>query len=156
MENGKFETWLGSIIKPGEKFYLAGESREQLQRMILRAAAIGYETAIAEALVVANGSVKEADLNVDVFKEQNDNYTIVDVRNTSEVKAGKIFPDSLAIPLAELRERINEIPTNKPVVVHCAGGYRSAAASSLIHSALNGKAKVFDLSDAVRKFMKTS
>ena len=33
MENGKFETWLGSIIKPGEQFYLASESKEQLQTM---------------------------------------------------------------------------------------------------------------------------
>jgi hydroxyacylglutathione hydrolase len=44
MEDGKFETWLGSLIKPDEKFYLAGESPEQLQRVITRAAAIGYET----------------------------------------------------------------------------------------------------------------
>ncbi len=28
MEKGKFETWLGSIIKPEEPFYLAGESKE--------------------------------------------------------------------------------------------------------------------------------
>ncbi|SDW15178.1 Glyoxylase, beta-lactamase superfamily II [Hydrobacter penzbergensis] len=156
MEDGKFETWLGSIIKPGEKFYLAGESREQLQRMMLRAAAIGYETAIAEALIVRDGPEKEAELDVNIFKEQKANYTIIDVRNTSEVKAGKIFPGSLPIPLAELRERVAEIPTNKPIVVHCAGGYRSAAASSLIHSTLNEKARVFDLSDAVKNFMKTS
>ena len=32
MEKGKFETWLGSIIKPGEQFYLVGESKEELAR----------------------------------------------------------------------------------------------------------------------------
>jgi len=36
--------------------------------------------------------------------------------------------------------------------VHCAGGYRSAAASSLIHSELNGKVKVLDLGEAVKEF----
>jgi len=79
-------------------------------------------------------------------------FTIVDVRNVSEVKEGKIFSNSISIPLAEARDRVNEIPTDKPIVVHCAGGYRSAAASSLIQSKLNGSVKVFDLGDAVKEF----
>ncbi len=86
------------------------------------------------------------------FKEHTKDYTIVDVRNLSEVKEGKIFPESISIPLGDLRNRINEIPTDKPIVVHCAGGYRSAAASSLIQSTLNGVVKVFDLGEAVKDF----
>lgn len=152
MENGKFETWLGSIIKPGEKFYLAGESKDQLQRIIERSAAIGYETAIAEAFVVNAGKEKEEDLDLNLFKKQSHDYTIVDVRNTSEVKSKKIFSSSISIPLAEIRERVNEIPTDKPIVVHCAAGYRSAAASSIIQSKLNGNVKVFDLSEAIKEF----
>jgi hydroxyacylglutathione hydrolase len=49
---------------------------------------------------------------------------------------------------------VHKIPTDKPIVVHCAGGYRSAAASSLIHSTLNGKVSVMDLGEAVKKFQK--
>jgi hydroxyacylglutathione hydrolase len=154
MEDGKFETWLGSIIKPGEKFYLAGENREQLARMIQRTASIGYEISIIEALVVRSGSVKETQIDLSAFEKDEKIYTIVDVRNTSEVKQEKIFPHSLSIPLAEIRERVHEIPTDKPIVVHCAGGYRSAAASSLIHSTLNGKATVMDLGEAVKSFQK--
>jgi hydroxyacylglutathione hydrolase len=156
MEDGKFETWLGSIIKPGEKFYLAGENREQLARMIQRTASIGYESSIIEALVVRSGSVKETQIDLSTFEKDEKHYTIVDVRNTSEVKQEKIFPQSLSIPLAEIRERVHEIPTDKPIVVHCAGGYRSAAASSLIHSTLNGKATVMDLGKAVKSFQKKS
>ena len=77
----------------------------------------------------------------------------MDVRNTSEVKEGKIFQNSIAIPLSEIRDRINEIPTDKPIVVHCAGGYRSAAASSLIQSQLNGIVKVFDLGENIKQFL---
>ena len=150
MEDGKFETWLGSIIKPNEKFYLAGENKDHLQRMMERVAAIGYESSIAEAFVIDDGNIKEEKINVEEFKEHEDNYTIVDVRNTSEVKEGKIFANSISIPLSEIRNRVNEIPTDKPIVVHCAGGYRSAAASSLIHAKLNGTVKVFDLGDAVK------
>ena len=152
MEKGKFETWLGSIIKPGEKFYLVSDSKEQLQTMLERTAAIGYESQVVEGFVIKNGNVKEEKINVDEFKNHQQDYTIVDVRNTSEVKEEKIFENSISIPLAEIRNRVNEIPTDKPIVVHCAGGYRSAAASSLIHSQLNSTVKVFDLGEAVKEF----
>ena len=153
MEDGKFETWLGSIIKPNEKFYLVSESKAQLQTMLERTAAIGYETQVAEGFVINGGIIKEEKINVDEFKDHQQNYTIVDVRNTSEVKEGKIFKNSIAIPLAEIRNRVNEIPTDKPIVVHCAGGYRSAAASSLIHSQLNGIVKFFDLGENIKQFL---
>lgn len=152
MENGKFETWLGSIIQPGEKFYLAGESTEQLKRVIERTAAIGYEIAIAGAFITKGGEMKEEKIDPMLFEKHQDDYTIVDVRNASEVKDKIIFRNSLHIPLAEIRQRVAEIPADKPIVVHCAGGYRSAAASSLIHSVMNGKTSVFDLSEAIKKF----
>lgn len=152
MEDGKFETWLGSLIKPGEPFYLTAESKEQLQRMMMRAAAIGYETAIAEAFITKDGEVTEAEIDVNIFKNHPNAYTIVDVRNASEVKEAKIFSNSISIPLAEIMSRINEIPIDKPIVVHCGGGYRSAAASSLIHAKLNGAVNVFDLGEAVKQF----
>jgi hydroxyacylglutathione hydrolase len=152
MENGKFETWLGSIIRPGEKFYLASGSKEQLQRMLERTSAIGYESQVAEGFVIESGTIKEEKIYVSEFKNHQQDYTIVDVRNTSEVKEGKIFQKSISMPLAEIRSRVNEIPTDKPIVVHCAGGYRSAAASSLVHAQLNGAVKVFDLGEAIKQF----
>ncbi len=141
MEGAKFETWLGSIIKPNEAFYLGGESKEQLHRLIERAAAIGYEPQIKEAFVLQYGTIQEEHLNVSTFRENKNDYTIVDVRNTAEVKENKLFEQSLSIPLADLRTRIEEIPTNKPIVVHCAGGYRSAAASSILKSSLGWKSQ---------------
>lgn len=152
MEDGKFETWLGSIIKPKEKFYLASESNQQLQNMLERAAAIGYESQIAEAFVIKDGNIEEEKIDVARFKKYKEDYTIVDVRNTSEVKEGKIFANNIPIPLSEIRNRVNEIPTDKPIVVHCAGGYRSAAASSLIQSKLKDTVKVFDLGEAIKEF----
>lgn len=152
MDEAKFETWLGSIIKPGEQFYLAGQSKGQLQKLIERAAAIGYEPLIKKAFVLDYAAQSEPVLDVDAFKENLDNYTIVDVRNSSEVKEGKPFKNSISIPLPEVRNRVHEIPTDKPIVVHCAGGYRSAAGSSIIKSVLNGKARVYDLGEAIKEF----
>ena len=152
MEGEKFETWLGSIIKPGELFYLAGKDTVQLKKLIERSAAIGYEAQIKEAFILEYATQSESVIDLEAFKQNQADYTIVDVRNISEVKEGKIFRDSISIPLPEIRDRIKEIPTDKPIVVHCAGGYRSAAGSSIIKSALNGKVKVFDLSEAVKQF----
>ena len=154
MEGEKFETWLGSIIKPEEPFYLAAESTEQLKNLIERAAAIGYESQINEAFVLDYGSVKEELIDLDDFKENKEKYTIVDVRNTNEVKTDQLFDNSISIPLADLRKKIQEIPTNKPIVVHCAGGYRSAAGSSIIKSSLNGKVQVYDLGEHIKTFNK--
>lgn len=153
MEDGKFETWLGSLIKPGKKFYLASESANHLQTMLERTAAIGYESQVAKAFVIESGPVKEERINLDAFKYHTEDYTIIDVRNIAEVKEGKIFKNSISIPLAEIRNRVNEIPTDKPIVVHCAGGYRSAAASSLLHSKLCDKANVLDLGEAIKQFL---
>ena len=152
MEGVKFETWLGSIIKPMEKFYLTGYDEKSLKEMIERTASIGYETQIEDAFVLRNAPITDEKIDVKDFKEHTKDYTIVDVRNLSEVKEGKIFPESISIPLGDLRNRINEIPTDKPIVVHCAGGYRSAAGSSLIQSTLNYSVKVFDLGEAIKDF----
>ncbi len=152
MEGAKFETWLGAIIRPHEKFYLTGDSNKDLKAMISRAASIGYESQIIEAFVLKYDPVKQEKLDVDEFKKHMGDYTIVDVRNTSETKEKKIFENSIALPLGDLRKNINKIPTSKPILVHCAGGYRSAAASSFLQSELNGKVRVFDLAEAVEDF----
>ena len=58
----------------------------------------------------------------------------MDIRNRAEAQQ-PLFDEALNIPLPELRERAHEIPTDKPVVVHCAGGYRSAAGASIVQAA---------------------
>jgi rhodanese-related sulfurtransferase len=152
MEGAKFETWLGSIIKPGEKFYLAGSNEEQLNKLIERTAAIAYEGFIEEAFVLEYGEEKMDILDKEKFKKQTAGYTIVDVRNPSEIKEKKIFNNSITIPLPNLVESIDKIPVDKPIVVHCAGGYRSAAASSLIKSATKNKVPVYDLGETIKEF----
>ncbi len=152
MENGKFETWLGSIISPGEEFYLTAENDIILQEMIKRTAKIGYETLIKAAFVFDFGSIKTVSLDTEDFKNHLNDYQIIDIRNANEVKEHPIFTDSLKIPLPELRERISEISTEKPIVVHCAGGYRSAAGSSILQNKLPEKVSVYDLGIAINEF----
>jgi hydroxyacylglutathione hydrolase len=153
LQNGeKFETWLGSILKPKESFYLGSDSEEVRDQLIKRSASIGYEGNIDKAIAITGGPIESKTLDLADFRKHTDQYTIVDVRNESETKAHKIFKNSLPIPLGEIRERTAEIPLDKPIVVHCAGGYRSAAASSILESQLTGKAVVYDLGDSIKDF----
>lgn len=152
-EDGKFETWLGSVVAPGEDFYLIGESKSALELAIAKAAKIGYEKFIRGAYMWDH-NVEESSAGLDLqdFKNNPSRYTILDIRNASERGEGSMFKESLFIPLPELRERIHEVPTDKPVVVHCAGGYRSTIGSSILENALKDKTVVYDLGEAISEF----
>ena len=153
-ETSKFETWLGSIVKPEEEFYVVVDSVEKANTLLNRIAKIGYEKQVKAILTLGSEKLKTApDFNLSEFKKNPNAFTIVDIRNESEVNEGKIFDDALTIPLHQLREHVSEIPTEKPIVVHCAGGYRSAAGSSILETELQNTS-VFDLSDAVTQFQK--
>ncbi|GGK88397.1 MBL fold metallo-hydrolase [Rufibacter glacialis] len=148
----KFETWLGSIVAPEEEFYLLSDDEEQLRELISRTARIGYEPFILGALPVPPaGQETSPVLDVEAFKAHPQNYTIIDIRNTNEVKEKRVFAGALEIPLPELRERVDEVPTDKPIVVHCAGGYRSAAGASILAQFIT-EVPVYDLSEAITQF----
>ena len=150
-ESSKFETWLGSTIKPDEKFYLVASNEQEMRRAIERSAKIGYETNIIGASYHLPNELKtDEEVVVDDVKNNPEAYNIIDVRNASEYATGAFFPNSKNIPLPELRQRLDEVADDKPILVHCAGGYRSAVASSIIAS--NTDQTVFDLSDAVQEF----
>ncbi len=152
MNDTKFETWLGSIVNPDEKFYLTAENDTILKELIERSAKIGYEQQIELAFTVDFGNTEMKFFDSEELRNNEEAFTIIDIRNLSEVKTKPIFSNTLHIPLYELRERTNEIPLHKPIIVHCAGGYRSAAGSSIIKSKLNGTSQVYDLSEAVKTF----
>ncbi|HXI00107.1 MAG TPA: rhodanese-like domain-containing protein [Sphingobacteriaceae bacterium] len=147
----KFETWLGSIISPGEPFYLAAENFQILNNLLFRIAKIGYEGFIKEGFILNYGNKQSPKINMEDFKAYPSNYTIIDVRNKPEVKERSIFDSAVNLPLSELRERLNEIPSDKPIVVHCAGGSRSAAGSSIIEEYFPDN-HVYDLSKSIKDF----
>lgn len=151
-EAQKFETWLGAILDPEEPFYLVVASIDDLPKVLERVAKIGYEQNVKAVVTLREKVSRTSDrLDLREFRENRENYTIVDVRNESELREGKLFENAKAIPLHELRKRAEELPAVKPFVVHCAGGYRSAAGSSILENRF-ANTKVFDLGDAVTEF----
>ena len=148
----KFETWLGSIVGPEQSFYLAAENVAQLRILIAKAAKIGYESRIKGAFVYDE---KEGDkfevLDTAHFSKQAGDFTIIDVRTQKEAKDHPLFHHAINIPVDQLSNRIKEIPVDKPVVVHCESGYRSAAGSSIIKKYLP-QVKVYDLGSEVKAY----
>jgi adenylyltransferase/sulfurtransferase len=68
-------------------------------------------------------------IEFDTLNHDWGNYLLVDVRNDDERQA--INYGGLHIPLQELSVRVNEIPTEKPIVFYCASGARSKSAAIL-------------------------
>ncbi len=68
--------------------------------------------------------------------ENLDNVHMLDVREQDEIVAGEeCVAETQAIPLHELRERVDEIPREKPVLAFCRSGRRSSLAVSILKKA---------------------
>ncbi|MEP2239448.1 MAG: MBL fold metallo-hydrolase [Maribacter sp.] len=148
----KIETWLGSIVEPKEPFYLVISSVRRRQEIIARIAKIGYESQIKAVITMSSNVIEHSDaFNFTEFDKNKANYTIVDIRNKSEYNEGAFFDNVINIPLNELRNSIEKIPTNKPIVIHCAGGYRSAAGSSIVSKEIKNT-EVYDLSERINNY----
>ncbi len=150
-DGNKFETWLGSLIDPEESFYLMASDEKNLETVIYKAAKIGYEQIIKGAIAAPSDlPIKSDEANPDELHNYPEHFTILDVRNKSEVEAEPLFHNSLNIPLHELREKRNEVPQDKPIAVHCAGGYRSAIGSSILEGHYPD-AEIHDVSESIKE-----
>jgi hydroxyacylglutathione hydrolase len=150
---GKFDTWLGTIVAANEPYYLVGATSDELEHVIARTAAIGYESMITGAFILksddANSVLSRADLEALINSPES--YTIIDVRSETEAKDRPMFTNAIVLPLPELRERLNEIPTDKPIMVHCAAGYRSAAGASIIAHVMGDKIEIHDVGESIKE-----
>lgn len=150
--DGRFAETGGMVAEVGGQIALITYPGDE-QQAALRLARIGSDNAVGYLNVDRDGEFPSA--LVDLVRTAprtsvaeldellaEDAVTLVDIRNPGERERG-VIPDSISFPLAQLRLRIGDIPTDKPVVVHCAGGWRSSVAASLLRA--NGIEQVSDL-----------
>lgn len=158
---GRFAEFAGDVLAPGDEIVIvcdpghATEARVRLGRIGFDHVA-GYLAGDVEAaLERAPGGKRQGRLVsarelVRALSETGRTpFAIVDVRNPPEVETGRI-PGSRNIPLAELVGRLGEIAFGRPVLVHCASGYRSSIAASVIRRA--GHGDVSDLAGGYQAF----
>jgi hydroxyacylglutathione hydrolase len=81
----------------------------------------------------ALGTVDTADVEAVVRALETGNAEVVDVRGAAEWEAGHL-PGVRNIPLPLLADRLAEIPRDRPIVLHCQGGSRSAIAAGVLRA----------------------
>ena len=150
--DGRFAETGGMVAEVGERIVLITYPGEE-QDAALRLARIGSDNAAGYLNIGTDGvfPTELADLvriaPRTTVQELNhllaaDAVTLVDIRNPGERDSG-VIPGAIAVPLAQLRVRLEQVPTDRPIVVHCAGGWRSSVAASLLRA--QGFGRVSDL-----------
>ncbi len=159
--NGKFATWAGIILDPPKPIVLIAEPGRE-EEAITRLGRIGFDHVAGylergmQALVARPELVREtpritaAALAAELRTAHPP--AVLDVRTEQEWQEGHI-DHSLNIPLPHLQERLHEIASDRKLVVHCASGYRSSIAVSVLEKA--GKNGVIDLIGGYEAWEKT-
>lgn len=138
---GAYATWAGTLLDRTKPIVIVAEPGRE-QEAALRLGRIGFDhvmgyldggmTALAarpdlvwptERVTAAMVAEELAGVNPPL---------ILDIRNLREWEA-KHIPASVNIPLNHMLERLAEIPRERRIAVHCAGGYRSSIATSILH-----------------------
>jgi glyoxylase-like metal-dependent hydrolase (beta-lactamase superfamily II)/rhodanese-related sulfurtransferase len=148
---GKYATWCGSILSHKSPIVVIAEAGSE-EEAVMRLGRIGFDIVAGylrdgmAALGTRPNFVRQVPrITAAALAEQLGEPKppfILDVRSEKEWKAGHLTC-SHNIPLSHLQERMAEVPTDRPVVIHCEGGYRSAIGASLL--ARDGRANVTDL-----------
>jgi hydroxyacylglutathione hydrolase len=143
---GRFSETAGMVLDVDENVIILAASGRQ-DEAALRLGRIGFDN--VDGYAAGFGDLEDLlqrarRLSVAEFDEAraDDSAVVVDVRNPSERDLGFI-PGSVHIPLAEITSRACELPTDRPLLVHCAGGWRSSVAASALR--IEGHQNVADL-----------
>ena len=136
--SGSFVAYLGWLYTWGAPLTLIGEDRDQILQARRELARIGVDNltgsssgdihSLADNAPLRSYRVAEFGDLANEMKESDP--TVLDVRRSDEYAKSHI-PGALNVPLHDLPGRIDDIPTGE-VWVHCASGYRSSIAASMI------------------------
>ncbi|MGA0556403.1 MBL fold metallo-hydrolase [Larkinella sp. VNQ87] len=142
--NGQFAPWVGALIPDLKQPIALVTPLGQEKETVLRLARVGYDHSIGYlegGFAAWQQAGKEVDtvpsISAEEFARQYTQGQVVDVRRPDEF-ATEHVNDADNFPLDNLNDHMAEISKTKPVFVHCAGGYRSMVAASIL------KARGFD------------
>ncbi len=137
---GQYATWVGTVLSHDQPIAIVADPGAESESA-LRLGRIGFDRVIGYldgGLAGADSASARIDtterVGADVAASRLASATpptIVDVRSAPE-RAQKRIAGSVHLPLNHLGKRLSEIPAHRPVLLHCAGGYRSSIAASLL------------------------
>ena len=158
--SGRYATWAGTLLNSRRPIVLVtdpGAERESA----LRLGRIGFDNiagyleggtkSLPEDSSLSRGHERISARQLAASLNADTPLVVLDVRATSEWQLGHI-QGSIHIPLPELAARASELPRDRQVVTHCAGGYRSSMAVGILEQ--NGLANLADLAGGMAAWQK--
>lgn len=139
---GRFAEWAASLLPFDKDILLVAEPGKETESLI-RLARVGFERIkgyLADGFEAWRDAGEQIDMIIDVEPDEmamdlpfDENMVVVDVRREAEFADGHVA-GAVNIPLEELTDPASmaNITENQNLYVHCAGGYRSVIASSLL------------------------
>ena len=137
---GQYATWAGTVLDRAKPIVIIAEPGRE-QEAALRLGRIGFDhvkgymrdgmQALAERPDLVWPTERLTASMVAEELASPDPPLLLDIRNPREWLTKRI-DGSVNVPLNHLQERIAEIPRDRRIAVHCAGGYRSSIAASIL------------------------
>jgi hydroxyacylglutathione hydrolase len=142
--DGQYATWAGTVLSREHPIVIISDPHRE-QEAAMRLGRIGFDHVVGYLADGLHSIQSRPDLTVStdrlsapVTAERLAGGAggahpplVIDVRAPRE-RQQKRIAGSVAIPLNHLAERLPELPRDRPLIVHCAGGYRSSIAASLL------------------------
>jgi glyoxylase-like metal-dependent hydrolase (beta-lactamase superfamily II)/rhodanese-related sulfurtransferase len=138
--NGDFAPWVGALVADVNQPILLITENGLEEETVTRLSRVGFDTIIGH---LKNGfeDWKDANLEIDTVNRitpeqfakefKLSESTVIDVRKESEYEAEHI-DEAYSKPLAYINEWIKDINPKEHFYLHCAGGYRSMMAASIL------------------------
>lgn len=139
---GRFAEWAGALIPYKANILLVTEKGKETET-VTRLARVGLDNIVGildggfEAWQIANETIDLIiDIEADEFKmdlNYDNNLLVLDVRTNSEHE-NKHIQDSYNFPLQQMHDvsLLSDLNEHNNIYIHCAGGYRSVIASSIL------------------------
>lgn len=133
--SGQYAVWVGTLIDIKQPLVLIAEEGKE-EEAVLRLARVGYENVLGYLA----GGVKTWDGKLDTVRsiaaedmaiEMKDGKAVLDVRRPGEWEASHLKGAHFT-PLGNFPDVLNKLEKQNPYLVHCAGGYRSMIAISIM------------------------
>lgn len=137
---GNFAMWVGELVPDIKHQILLITDSGKEEESIIRLARVGYDNVIGslkggiEAWAAAGKELDKVErISAQMLEKLHaaDDLMLFDVRKTSEYNSQHV-KGAINTPLAQLNDYLAEFPKDRPFVIHCAGGYRSMIAASIL------------------------
>jgi glyoxylase-like metal-dependent hydrolase (beta-lactamase superfamily II)/rhodanese-related sulfurtransferase len=136
---GQYATWAGTVLSHDRPIVIVADPGREHEAAV-RLGRIGFDNVVGylndglrslEARPELTAATER--LSPAVASERVPDAVIVDVRAPRE-REDKHVAGSISVPLSQLVARAGELPKDRPLIVYCAGGYRSSIAASILGS----------------------